>query len=144
MVFTIHQHWSVGISGWYFCTVSFGGNTFGRFCGNSFLNNSVRIPFFLKRGAKCTKKGPKPPFLGKRGLPPNYWYRNVYRENTNWYQPKIPNRYNCNKHLLDPWLVERCKINIFVKRAHNNSKNLNLSNKFCHLHPYCKLIFKRT
>jgi hypothetical protein len=23
-----YQHWPVGISGWYFCTVSFGGNTF--------------------------------------------------------------------------------------------------------------------
>ena len=68
--------------------------------------------FFFKRRAKCTKRGPMPPFLGKRGLPPffeglppNFWYQKYwpsfpsvwYIGNTGEipteYQPKIPRQY---------------------------------------------------
>jgi hypothetical protein len=57
--------------GRYCCTVSFGGNTFLRFRGNSFLKKSAGIPFFLQKEGEVYKKGAEPPpFLGKRGLPP--------------------------------------------------------------------------
>ena len=62
--------WAFGIFGRYCCSVSFGGNTFLRFRGNSFFEkfcwNSF---FFFKRRAKCTKRGPGPPLLRKKGAP---------------------------------------------------------------------------
>ena len=48
--------------GRYFCTVSFGGNTFLRFRGNSFfLKNSAGIHFFLQKEGEVYKTGAEAP-----------------------------------------------------------------------------------
>ena len=47
--------------GRYCCTVSFGGNTFLRIRGNSFLKNSAGIPFFLQKEGEAYKKGAEAP-----------------------------------------------------------------------------------
>ena len=55
-------------------TVSFGGNTFLRFRGNSFFEKFRGNPFFSSKGGWSVQKGGRgPPFLGKRGLPPIFW-----------------------------------------------------------------------
>ncbi len=55
-------------------TVSFGGNTFWRFCGNSFFEKFRGNSFFSSKGgrAKCTTRGPKPPLHRKKGAPANF------------------------------------------------------------------------
>ncbi len=77
-----------------FCTVGFGRNSFLKFLGTFILKKSAGNPFSLKRGAECSKRGPKPPFFeGKRGS------RQFY--DTEMYQPsfllvsfgKIPRKY---------------------------------------------------
>jgi hypothetical protein len=52
--------------------VSFGGNTFLRFRGNSFFEKFCRNSFFSSKGAKCTKRGLAPPLLRKKGAPVNF------------------------------------------------------------------------
>ena len=57
--------------GRYCCTVSFGGNTFLRFRGNSFFEKFRGNSFFSSKGGQSVQRGGRgPPFLGKRGLPP--------------------------------------------------------------------------
>ena len=57
--------------GRYCCTVRFGGNTFLRFCGNSFIEKFHGNSFFSSKGGRSVQRGGRgPPFLGKRGLPP--------------------------------------------------------------------------
>jgi hypothetical protein len=49
--------------------VSFGGNTFGdSFFEKLFRGNS----FFSQKEAKCSKRGPRPPLLRKKGAPANF------------------------------------------------------------------------
>jgi hypothetical protein len=62
--------WAFSIFGRYCCTVSFGGNTFLRICGNSFFEKFRGNSFFSSKGGRSVQKGGRgPPFLGKRGLP---------------------------------------------------------------------------
>jgi hypothetical protein len=96
----------LALVGWYiwlvfFSTVRFGGNSFLNFLGTLFLKKSMGNPFSLKRGAECSKRGLKPPFLeGIRGSRQNFdtnqdflWYQyGKYWKITNQYQPKIPNQ----------------------------------------------------
>ena len=56
---------SVGI----FVLYVLAGTSFEDFAGTLFLKNSL---FFFKRRAKCTKRGPKPPLLRKKGAPANF------------------------------------------------------------------------
>ena len=86
------------------------GTPFEDFAKTLFLKNSAGILFFIIRGAKCTKRGPKPPLLREIAPPPTphiidtkmyhtnrdfLRYRLVkYRQNTNRYQPKIPESVN--------------------------------------------------
>ena len=58
----------------YCSTVSFGGNTFLRFRGNSFFEKFSGNSFFSSKvGWSDQKWGRGPPFLGKRGLPQIFW-----------------------------------------------------------------------
>ena len=54
---------------WVFFTVWFGGNTFWRFCGNSFFENLAELHFSPQKEGEVYKRGPKPPpfSLGKGG-----------------------------------------------------------------------------
>ena len=61
--------WAFSIFGRYCCTVSFGGNTFLRIRGNSFLKNSAGIPFFLQKEGEVYKKGAEAPPYRKKGAP---------------------------------------------------------------------------
>ncbi len=53
---------------WYpvgiFCTVGFGGNAFLKFLGT--LKKNCGKPFSLKRGAECSKRDMKSPFLERK------------------------------------------------------------------------------
>jgi len=82
------------------------------------LKNSRNSFFFFKRRAKCTKRGPMPPLLRKKGAPANFLRgRQIFdTENTDRvflrygigntgeipteYRPKIPNWYTT----LDIWI----------------------------------------
>ena len=80
-VFTRYQIQPVSVFfGRYCCTVSFGGNTFLRFRGNSFFEKFSGNSFFLQKEGECSKRGPRPPLLRKKGAPTDFyqvflWYR---------------------------------------------------------------------
>jgi len=58
----------------YCCTVSFGGNAFLSFHGNSFFEKFRGNSFFSSKGGWSVQRGGRgPPFLGKRGLLPIFW-----------------------------------------------------------------------
>ncbi len=78
------------MSGWYFLYCRIWRELFLKFLGTFFLGN----PFSLKRGAECSKRGPKPPFLDwKRGSCKFF--------DTEMYQPimcKIPQLWDFHFH----------------------------------------------
>jgi len=57
--------------GRYCCTVSFGGNTFLRFRGNSFFEKFRGNSFFLQKEGEVYKKAEAPPSR-KKGAPANF------------------------------------------------------------------------
>ncbi len=71
--------------------------------GTPFLNKMVATPIFLTKGARIHKKRADDPLLSEKEvhakltvpkLPTKFSFGiGKYRENTNQYQPKIPNRY---------------------------------------------------
>jgi hypothetical protein len=89
--------------GWYFCTEGFVRNSFSIFWKLFFLN--LRDTLFPSKGGLSAPNGVQsPPFWMEKGAPAKitipkctnqdflwYWY-GKYWENTNQYQPKIPNQ----------------------------------------------------
>jgi hypothetical protein len=99
-----YRHLPVDIRFGIFCTVRFGGSSIlWKFAGTPFCKFSGNL-FSLKRGAWSIKKGAEASLWGKKGVPAKCTiskrpdqvflrYRlGKYRENTNRYQTKIPNR----------------------------------------------------
>ncbi len=70
-IYPVSDTAGIGIFRLVLLSVSFGGNTFLRFCGNSFFEKFRGNSFFSSKGGRSVQEGGRgPPFLGKRGLPP--------------------------------------------------------------------------
>ena len=66
-IYPVSDTAGIGIFGRYCCTVSFGGNTFLRFCGNSFFEKFRGNSFFSSKGGRNVQKGGQAPAIFLRG-----------------------------------------------------------------------------